>query len=1382
MISRADRRFRCGDFVLYEFPLESLWRWGVGTVVAEPHPRLVNLRLWSVKERELSQAEQRRSNEILEVLRQKTELAESQRLAAEELARAVEERTRQAAAEQQQAESSLRAAQTSLEEAKAMVGKINAEALREMRSYTQPPLMVVNVLEAVQTILQGKRILSEWEIIRSLVRKDDFIATVRDFDPATITDEIAADVEARFIRDEHFTYENAQRASRAAGPLLLWVHAQLKCSRAWRDLQVVKGHMEGISKELKGLKDQLALAKTKADLLEDDVARLRTQHDDLLLGGPGEVPVASRDAPPMSEWYIDTRFVKSQTVLRSSILFCLRRMPSPQDNLQLTGNELNKVHASFLEDDDDDDDDLLPDLPVPLQDTKQLEELKVKAASLEDELAETAANAALQKRELAEAEATVAEMKKAAENAATNIRFLEARIVNADDTKDKRIKQLEDEAENAKKKSQQDDDEIAKLRAQLRAALDDLAAVNKAGKDAQEQNAKRLEDLERRAKEADSQARQTAQALAERDAAQAALTATVGGLQAESAKAAAQSTQLSRVNEDLESAKSRLEQELQQARNIVSEMAQKIAGIPVSADATTQVILSTAEVSVGIRCELADAVVTAIAETAEKQQQESPEHGEQEVQVTPAPVETQVRGGQTDPPEVADEATMHRMEGVDKITMHEIVYADEQTMSTAPPCADAQAQAGPPINRHEESQTAEEPKVEKFAQTEVVETPVEVDDLLGTPLEVTKEVSADAVDPPAEPEKVATPPPADEPEPEPEPLPEPEPEGEDEWTFELNQVPRPTYLIASFGVTKLGSGIMGRKLRRIWMIDYFQQKIHNCEMNGKVSKSFPTTALVQLERDPIDPCKLHLLFYGAEHKHELLFDTPYVRERFYELAQATRPAVTVCAPDLVASTSQTGGKVTIDAQGRQSMVIAANDLQGKTTKKKLSGICCINASPEPVETLKVWVGTHNLGEKPPPLKSADLEKWIPKTGYDLYVVTVHEATYQRRPDEWYKLIARHLGKGYASIASIEIANTMLTIFSAKRHIHKLANVQGSKVRLSEQGHGGAGISFIYLETTFCFVTVYLPRAAINELRCANLEHICKSLELGNKLTDFVNQFDHAFIFGEFGYPLAADVRDNVAELVNAKDFDQLMQHDELTRFRAKTPLSCFSEPKVAFPPTSYTEEGPCYFSRVFHYSPGWSRLDSTVQSDVVSECPVVCTRYDSVPSIVTSKYAPVVATFAVQCTRVSLSCFSEQVEPVPRFVFDEMTLVPLSDAVINHPVVSVRAPFGVSLATTEGAYAPKMVGDAEKNVIVWNCAKLIPIESTTQVQAYLERRTLVMSVNDAAINGASESRCGTAVIPLRGRVIGQQDLPQRFVTAVLMNGRPTAKMVGTFHW
>ena len=591
----------------------------------------------------------------------------------------------------------------------------------------------------------------------------------------------------------------------------------------------------------------------------------------------------------------------------------------------------------------------------------------------------------------------------------------------------------------------------------------------------------------------------------------------------------------------------------------------------------------------------------------------------------------------------------------------------------------------------------------------------------------------------------------------------------DVWSVPLPRIPRSSYFVVAFVLDKAVQSNLpgGRKLRRTWVVDFFKNAIHNVDA-GKISKSFPGTALVLVERHVTHPLRLRLLFAGVGHDHDVYFLSPTARERFYELAQLLRRGVTSYAPELMnpANTKALCGKTTVDANGENSINVDILDAERRAIPSVgLKGTGAVDVSRRVHEHVKVWVGSHNLLCNAPAKGGSDefgLGLWIPRGGCDIYAVTVQNCGVTA--DAFYDAIRQHLGPHVMTVATLETGDSALIVLARKTVFPKIANAEGSKVKTSADNHGLMGISLSVLDTSFCFLAASLPHDLDDDDRTSMLHNAIDSLQLANYDSDVVAQFTHTFCFGDFGYCLNKVDQTELSRLVAGGDFAGLVkQYDGLTATRHAKPdrvLRVFIEPRITFGPTAFTEHGPAYLARVLHTSPPAARIRNV--------------SYEAADQLLTSEYLPVSATFVTEVLRPAQSLFAHRHEPVPEFTFAAMSVTLDGEWPVGKPSMSIVGPgFGVG---------PVVCDSAEKNTtsVEWTEGELKKFPCTSQVLLALEGKALLFILRDNDATGKKHR--GTAVLSLEHRLVEKMDEQQSVTLPLLLHGGAVGRLKVTFSW
>ena len=153
-------------------------------------------------------------------------------------------------------------------DAQESVSNIKRQHLTEVRSMGNPPAGVKLALEAVCTLLGHK--IDGWKTIQAIVRRDDFIASIVGYDnERQMTRSHRTRMQNEFLSKDEFTYERVNRASKACGPLVQWVEAQVNFS-------AILDRIGPLREEAEQLEEEALQTKAEAKAIENTIANLET--------------------------------------------------------------------------------------------------------------------------------------------------------------------------------------------------------------------------------------------------------------------------------------------------------------------------------------------------------------------------------------------------------------------------------------------------------------------------------------------------------------------------------------------------------------------------------------------------------------------------------------------------------------------------------------------------------------------------------------------------------------------------------------------------------------------------------------------------------------------------------------------------------------------------------------------------------------------------------------------------------------------------------------------------------------------------------------------------------------------------------------------------
>ena len=222
------------------------------------------------KKSELERKDAEASEKLNRMLADQKE-AEQRRAASLEIQVALEKQEKEVAQRREVVMSDLAKAEPAVEEAQRSVSSIKRQHLTEVRSMANPPTAVKLALEAVCTLL-GHKISADpkqaWKDIVAVIRKDDFIASIVNYDnERQMTAAQRKKMRSEYLSNDDFTFERVNRASKACGPLVQWVEAQVMYSE-------ILDRVGPLREEVDALEDQALQTKAEAKMIENTLTEL----------------------------------------------------------------------------------------------------------------------------------------------------------------------------------------------------------------------------------------------------------------------------------------------------------------------------------------------------------------------------------------------------------------------------------------------------------------------------------------------------------------------------------------------------------------------------------------------------------------------------------------------------------------------------------------------------------------------------------------------------------------------------------------------------------------------------------------------------------------------------------------------------------------------------------------------------------------------------------------------------------------------------------------------------------------------------------------------------------------------------------------------------
>ncbi|PFH54718.1 hypothetical protein AMATHDRAFT_72478 [Amanita thiersii Skay4041] len=209
------------------------------------------------------------ANEKLKRMVADQQEAEQKKAASIEIQAALVEQDRKIEERRSVVMADLADAEPAVLDAQAAVSNIKRQHLQEVRSMANPPEAVKLAMESVCTILGHK--FDGWRAVQGIIRRDDFIQRIVNFDTAAqMTKQLRETMKKDFLSRPSYNFETVQRASKACGPLVKWVVAQVRFSE-------ILDKVEPLRNEVQSLEQQAETTKKQAKAIIQMIAELETK-------------------------------------------------------------------------------------------------------------------------------------------------------------------------------------------------------------------------------------------------------------------------------------------------------------------------------------------------------------------------------------------------------------------------------------------------------------------------------------------------------------------------------------------------------------------------------------------------------------------------------------------------------------------------------------------------------------------------------------------------------------------------------------------------------------------------------------------------------------------------------------------------------------------------------------------------------------------------------------------------------------------------------------------------------------------------------------------------------------------------------------------------
>ncbi|KAG2345278.1 hypothetical protein BDR05DRAFT_908646, partial [Suillus weaverae] len=223
------------------------------------------------------QAKDAEANEKLRRMVADQQEAEQKKTASIEIQAALVEQDKNIAQRRSVVMADLADAEPAVLDAQSAVSSIKRQHLQEVRTMANPPEAVKLAMESVCTLLGHK--IDNWRTVQGIIRRDDFIQRIVNFDTnSQMTKPLRELMKRDFLSRPSFNFETVQRASKACGPLVKWVLAQVRFSEILDKVEPLRNEVQSLESQADMTKKQAAQIITIVAELESKIATYKEEY------------------------------------------------------------------------------------------------------------------------------------------------------------------------------------------------------------------------------------------------------------------------------------------------------------------------------------------------------------------------------------------------------------------------------------------------------------------------------------------------------------------------------------------------------------------------------------------------------------------------------------------------------------------------------------------------------------------------------------------------------------------------------------------------------------------------------------------------------------------------------------------------------------------------------------------------------------------------------------------------------------------------------------------------------------------------------------------------------------------------------------------------
>ncbi|XP_040273964.1 dynein heavy chain 6, axonemal [Bufo bufo] len=166
-------------------------------------------------------------------------------------------------------------AMPALDAANKALDSLDKADISEIRVFTNPPDLVMTVMEAISILLNAK---PDWTTAKQLLGDSNFLKRLMEYDKENIKPQILLKLH-KYISNPNFIPEKVEKVSKACRSMCMWVRAMDLYSRVVKEVEPKKQKLAAAQVELDATMATLREKQRKLKDVEEQIKQLQDQYD-----------------------------------------------------------------------------------------------------------------------------------------------------------------------------------------------------------------------------------------------------------------------------------------------------------------------------------------------------------------------------------------------------------------------------------------------------------------------------------------------------------------------------------------------------------------------------------------------------------------------------------------------------------------------------------------------------------------------------------------------------------------------------------------------------------------------------------------------------------------------------------------------------------------------------------------------------------------------------------------------------------------------------------------------------------------------------------------------------------------------------------------------